>query len=84
MSRKSHANNPNNKPPRELPEINKEYQQFLLQAGALQYELKAKEAELNRINQRVSDLVTEGNTRSALDKQKAPAQATAVDLPKEA
>lgn len=56
--------------PRELPEIEKDYSQLTFQAGALQYQLRILERELDHLNTKIEAVNREGAARKQLDAKK--------------
>jgi len=59
--------------PREMKEIEQEYQQQCYQAGSLQYQIKILNKELDNINGRIEAINKEAAARKQLDKQKEAA-----------
>ena len=65
------------KVPRELAEIQQEYQQEAFKAGALQYQIKIMSKELDGLNDRLADINREAAARNQLNAQ-AKADSTEV------
>ncbi len=57
--------------PRPIADIQKEYQQVALNAGAAQYQAFVHGEEVKNLNKRLLSLNQEAGARQALDKQKA-------------
>lgn len=58
--------------PRSLEEIQKDHDQVCLRAGAVQYEMGVRKAELESLNQALRRLNFEGAERKKLDEETAP------------
>lgn len=56
--------------PRELTEVQTEYQRLCANAGQLQYQLRVYERELERINNQLEGVNREAAARVELDNQK--------------
>ena len=65
------------KVPRELAEIQQEYQQEAFKAGATQYQIKILSKELDSMNERLEGLNREAAARNQLNAQKAETQEVA-------
>lgn len=55
--------------PREMSEIQTDYQRACANAGQLQYQLKIQSRELERINSQLEAINNEGAARMQLDKE---------------
>lgn len=55
--------------PRELKEIQQEYQELCLKAGQAQYQVKVLKAELDNYNSRLLEINREAAARNELDKK---------------
>lgn len=60
--------------PRELVEIEKEFNQRCFQAGQLQYQVNILTKELSRVNSRLEEVSNEGAARKQLDAVAAAAK----------
>lgn len=70
MAKKSQKQN-QQKEPRQLAEINGDYNQALKELGLMQYQVAAYKIQIELKNKRISEIVDEGNLRANLDKLKA-------------
>lgn len=57
--------------PRELQAIQQEYQQLMMRAGQLQYEISVKKKELESVNERSVIINNEASARLQLDKEES-------------
>jgi len=57
--------------PREMPEIQTEYNNLCRNAGQVQYQLKIYQNELDALNKRLENVNREAGARQQLDSQKA-------------
>lgn len=64
----------NQKAPRELPEIQQEYQQLLTQAANAQYLVFVHGREVDRLNQRMLEVNQEAALRNKLDAETKAAE----------
>lgn len=58
---------PHKKTPRQLLDIQKEYQELCLKAGQIQYQIKVNSDELEKINDRLYEINYEAAERKDLD-----------------
>lgn len=79
MSKKSQKPNAPQKPPRQLDELNKEYNLLCAKAGQAQYQVAIHTQELSNLNTKLGELNIEAALRANLDKQAG--QGTQVALP---
>ncbi len=84
MSNKSLLNRfkkaPKPQPPRELSDIQKEYQQLSTQAGQNQYQAYVLSKDLERINQRLVEINQEAASRNTLNAEAKAKEADAASV----
>lgn len=78
MSSKSKQQGKKLSVPREMSEIQQDYQHVCYQAGAIQYQIRIETQKLESLNHRLQAINKEAAARNALDQEKskdAPAEA---------